>query len=274
MVRSGTHITARTRCPMTLCPSLNRASLLASCAKTDTPSAITLATSVRLTANRSVDCVFDRAASTSNAPAGASARRRTTAPRSADRTSRMARRVTSDRRERSRPVESASLTRCSVERCRCARLSSASSGALPSAGGASQSKLDGSMRRWMMDSTVDSSTKTVWSGRCVRPAGSRTSRIAAPSLIRSPALAVDSLTGRSLMNVPLAESRSLIWSKPSVNAIAQCRRETDGSSSCTSHCAVRPAVMLWPGVRVTTRSVLRTASSSRGAIRQRSLSHQ
>ena len=124
------------------------------------------------------------------------------------------------------------------------------------------------MRLWMTDSTVDSSTKTVWSGRRVRPDGSRTSRIAAPSRIRSPARAVASLIGRSLTKVPLADSRSLTCSRPlATSVIVQWRRDTDGSSICTSHCDVRPAVSVCPGCSGNTRSVLRSARSRRRAIR-------
>ena len=114
----------------------------------------------------------------------------------------------------SRAVESSSLTRCSVDRCRCARLSSASSGTCPRLRlqPVETRRLDPALDHRFDGGLVDH--HRLWSGARRRPPGSRTSRIAAPSRIRSPARAVASLTGRSLTNVPLADSRSLTWSTP------------------------------------------------------------
>ena len=93
----------------------------------------------------------------------------------------------------------------------------------------------------------------VCSGRCAIPAGSRISMMAAPRRIRSPG------TRRRSLDLPLVEERSVgrLQILDLQHAIVerrwlQWRRETDGSSSCRSHCAVRPtSTIVCPGASVT-----------------------
>ena len=207
------------------------------------------ATSVRLTANRSVDCVFDRAASTSISPvfeSRAPQDDRAAVGRRARRGWRAASRPTAARRSRAGRQRLAHAVQRREMPLRALEQRELRGLALPtptaSRNSTARCAAGSPTRPWTRRRTRSGP------GAASGPTGSRTSRIAAPSRIRSPARAVDSLTGRSLMNVPFAESRSLTCS----TAVGEARSRNAGATPTDRRAAGRtapcgPTVMLWPG---------------------------
>ena len=194
---------------MTLCPLEKRASRLASRANVDTPFMIVSATSVRLNVKVPCSGFLRRAAATSASPVVVPSRRSTSAARSAAVTSRIVSSAASASAWRSRAPASTSETRWSVLRWRCARWRSDSAGSAEVADD-SHSISAGSMRLRTTDCIVLSGSATTLAVPPRRNApGSRYSSTVEPTRIKSPGPADADFTGRSLMKVPLADSRSV-----------------------------------------------------------------